>query len=81
MRHGRCVALGIAIRTNPDLLMSDMWNGRVMTAVRNYCSADRVPVCMSGLRALGYVLGHHVSNGKQPEPALMAIITKVCNFA
>ena len=62
------------------LLGDDEWAEKVIAAICTFCQADRVPVSMAALRALGHLLRFYVkkSDGQEmPPPQTLAILTKV----
>lgn len=76
LRHGRSVGLGIAIKCAASRLCTSEWEGRVGAAVSAFCSADRLPISMAGMRALGFLLRHYVMDDRQPERESVMVLVK-----
>jgi len=77
VRHGRSVALMTALKQCPDKLVTDAYLPRVHSAIKKFSSSDRIPIKLSGLRCLGYVLRHELLSGNSNlPPPLLELITK-----
>ncbi|KAK2193463.1 hypothetical protein NP493_12g03034 [Ridgeia piscesae] len=76
VRHGRSVALSIALKDATERLMATEWNQRVIDATLINASADRVPICLSGLRGVGYLISHQVASGEPVTPSLVTAVIK-----
>ncbi|KAJ8285786.1 hypothetical protein GJAV_G00030940 [Gymnothorax javanicus] len=64
VRHGRSLALAIAVRAAPDRLCGEEFGASVLEAVLASATADRIPIATSGIRAMGYLMKHQLcSNG------------------
>ncbi|KAG5840716.1 hypothetical protein ANANG_G00191640 [Anguilla anguilla] len=64
VRHGRSLALAIAVRAAPDRLCGEEYGAAVLEAVLASATADRIPIATSGVRAMGYLMKHQLnSNG------------------
>ncbi|KAI0222671.1 eIF-2-alpha kinase activator GCN1 [Lamellibrachia satsuma] len=76
VRHGRSVALSIALKEAAERLMVEEWSQRVVETVLTNASADRVPICLSGLRGVGYLICHQVVSGGAITPSLITALIK-----
>ncbi|KAL4223498.1 eIF-2-alpha kinase activator GCN1 [Mactra antiquata] len=58
VRHGRGVALSIAIKEAADKIWCEKYQNSVRKTVTSLTEADRIPLSTSGYRCLGYILYH-----------------------
>ncbi|XP_005111057.1 eIF-2-alpha kinase activator GCN1 [Aplysia californica] len=58
VRHGRSMALSVALKDAPDRIWQPAHSSSVLTTVSQLTAADRIPICLSGLRAVGHLLRH-----------------------
>uniref|UniRef100_A0A8C2BFY0 GCN1 activator of EIF2AK4 n=1 Tax=Cyprinus carpio TaxID=7962 RepID=A0A8C2BFY0_CYPCA len=75
VRHGRSLALAIAVKSAPDQLCSEEYSSSVLEAVLSSATADRIPIACSGIRAMGYLMRHQLRSGG-PESISPRIITQ-----
>uniref|UniRef100_A0A9J8CSH1 GCN1 activator of EIF2AK4 n=1 Tax=Cyprinus carpio carpio TaxID=630221 RepID=A0A9J8CSH1_CYPCA len=78
VRHGRSLALAIAVKSAPDQLCSEEYSSSVLEAVLSSATADRIPIACSGIRAMGYLMRHQLRSGG-PESISPRIITHLQN--
>ncbi|XP_015253816.1 PREDICTED: translational activator GCN1 [Cyprinodon variegatus] len=60
VRHGRSLALAIAVKAAPDRLCGKDYGETVTETILTNATADRIPIATSGIRALGYLMRHHL---------------------
>ncbi|XP_012704734.2 eIF-2-alpha kinase activator GCN1 isoform X1 [Fundulus heteroclitus] len=60
VRHGRSLALAIAVKTAPEKLCAKDYCETVTETVLTNATADRIPIATSGIRALGYLMRHQL---------------------
>ncbi|XP_018587208.2 LOW QUALITY PROTEIN: eIF-2-alpha kinase activator GCN1 [Scleropages formosus] len=60
VRHGRSVALAIAVKSAPEQLWAEEYRTAVLDAILASATADRIPVATSGIRAMGFLMKHHI---------------------
>nr|XP_055023389.1 eIF-2-alpha kinase activator GCN1 [Misgurnus anguillicaudatus] len=60
VRHGRSLALAIAVKSAPGQLCSEEYRSAVLEAVLSSATADRIPIACSGIRAMGYMMKHQL---------------------
>uniref|UniRef100_A0A3Q3E4Z3 GCN1 activator of EIF2AK4 n=1 Tax=Labrus bergylta TaxID=56723 RepID=A0A3Q3E4Z3_9LABR len=60
VRHGRSLALAIAVKCAPEKLCGKDYCDTVMESVLANATADRIPIATSGIRAMGYLMRHHL---------------------
>ncbi|XP_073766133.1 stalled ribosome sensor GCN1 [Danio rerio] len=63
VRHGRSLALSIAVKSAPAQLCVDEYNSSVLEAVLSSATADRIPIACSGIRAMGFLMRHQLRTG------------------
>uniref|UniRef100_A0A8C9ZZ87 GCN1 activator of EIF2AK4 n=1 Tax=Sander lucioperca TaxID=283035 RepID=A0A8C9ZZ87_SANLU len=60
VRHGRSLAMAIAVKSAPEKLCGKEYCDTVTEAILANATADRIPIATSGIRALGYLMRHHL---------------------
>nr|XP_020454851.1 eIF-2-alpha kinase activator GCN1 isoform X2 [Monopterus albus] len=60
VRHGRSLALAIAVKSAPDKLCGKEYCDTVTETILANATADRIPIATSGIRAMGYLMRHHL---------------------
>uniref|UniRef100_A0AAR2JZ19 TOG domain-containing protein n=1 Tax=Pygocentrus nattereri TaxID=42514 RepID=A0AAR2JZ19_PYGNA len=60
VRHGRSLALAIAVKSAPEKLCAPEYSSAVLEAVLSSATADRIPIACSGIRAMGYLMKHQI---------------------
>ncbi|XP_023197971.1 eIF-2-alpha kinase activator GCN1 isoform X2 [Xiphophorus maculatus] len=60
VRHGRSLALAIAVKSAPEKLSGKDYCDTVTEMVLTNATADRIPIATSGIRALGFLMRHHL---------------------
>uniref|UniRef100_A0A8C7UT04 GCN1 activator of EIF2AK4 n=1 Tax=Oncorhynchus mykiss TaxID=8022 RepID=A0A8C7UT04_ONCMY len=60
VRHGRSMTLAIAIKSAPEQLCVEEYSSTVTEAILASATADRIPIATSGIRAMGYLMRHHL---------------------
>ncbi|KAK9522292.1 hypothetical protein VZT92_018767 [Zoarces viviparus] len=60
VRHGRSLAMAIAIKSAPEKLCGKEYCDTVTDTVLTNATADRIPIATSGIRAMGYLMRHHL---------------------
>uniref|UniRef100_A0A8C1XFW7 GCN1 activator of EIF2AK4 n=1 Tax=Cyprinus carpio TaxID=7962 RepID=A0A8C1XFW7_CYPCA len=74
VRHGRSLALAIAVKSAPDQLCSEEYSSSVLEAVLSSATADRIPIACSGIRAMGYLMRHQLRSGGPEIPRLLWLL-------
>ncbi|XP_076859564.1 stalled ribosome sensor GCN1 [Brachyhypopomus gauderio] len=71
VRHGRSLALAIAVKSAPEQLAAPGYSSAVLEAILSSTTADRIPIVCSGIRAMGYLMRHQLrtagSEGVSPR--------------
>ncbi|XP_033829216.1 eIF-2-alpha kinase activator GCN1 [Periophthalmus magnuspinnatus] len=60
VRHGRSMALAIAVKSAPEKLCAKEYNDTVTETILANATADRIPIATSGIRALGFLVRHQL---------------------
>ncbi|KAL2092754.1 hypothetical protein ACEWY4_012552 [Coilia grayii] len=60
VRHGRSLALAIAVKSAPQQLCADEYKSTVLDMVLTNATADRIPIACSGIRAMGFLMRHQL---------------------
>ncbi|XP_056628816.1 eIF-2-alpha kinase activator GCN1 isoform X1 [Triplophysa dalaica] len=78
VRHGRSVALAIAVKSAPAQLYSEEYRSTVLEAVLSSATADRIPIACSGIRAMGYLMKHQLCSegGEAISPRIVTQFVK-----
>ncbi|XP_076586806.1 stalled ribosome sensor GCN1 [Chaetodon auriga] len=60
VRHGRSLALAIAVKCAPEKLCGKDYYDTVTETILANATADRIPIATSGIRGMGYLMRHHL---------------------
>uniref|UniRef100_A0A668A0L7 GCN1 activator of EIF2AK4 n=1 Tax=Myripristis murdjan TaxID=586833 RepID=A0A668A0L7_9TELE len=60
VRHGRSLALAIAVKSAPEKLCVEEYSDSVAESILANATADRIPIATSGIRAMGYLMRHQL---------------------
>ncbi|XP_061586476.1 stalled ribosome sensor GCN1 [Cololabis saira] len=60
VRHGRSLALAIAVKCAPERLCEKEYCDTVTETILANATADRIPIATSGIRGMGYLTRHHL---------------------
>ncbi|XP_005746121.1 translational activator GCN1 [Pundamilia nyererei] len=60
VRHGRSLALAIAVKSAPGKLCGNEYCDTVTETILANATADRIPIATSGIRGMGYLMKHHL---------------------
>ncbi|XP_076367337.1 lethal (3) 80Fj isoform X2 [Tachypleus tridentatus] len=77
LRHGRSIALMVALKEAPEKFIDFDWTERVTKTLVSYLTADRLQIADSGVRATGYFL-HHLLATNSPIPQLLLVTFSKC---
>ncbi|XP_041079614.1 eIF-2-alpha kinase activator GCN1 isoform X2 [Polyodon spathula] len=69
VRHGRSVALSIAMKAAPSKLCSEEYSAEVVDMILSNAAADRIPIATSGIRAVGFLMRHQIESEGGSVPA------------
>ncbi|KAM9331114.1 stalled ribosome sensor GCN1 isoform 2-T2 [Gastrophryne carolinensis] len=77
VRHGRCMALAVAINEASNKLCTPKYSSNVESMVLSNATADRIPIAVSGIHGMGFLMKYYIEaeNGNLP-PKLVSLFIK-----
>ncbi|OCT98218.1 hypothetical protein XELAEV_18010449mg [Xenopus laevis] len=77
VRHGRSLATAVAINVASRRICTTQFNSNIESVVFGNATADRIPIAVSGIRGMGFLMKHYIEadNGNLP-PKLVTLFTK-----
>ncbi|GBM59452.1 eIF-2-alpha kinase activator GCN1 [Araneus ventricosus] len=81
LRHGRSVALMVALKEAPARVLTAEWTERIIKVLLVYLTADRLAIVLSGVRATGYFMLHMLQSDKQIPQPLLTTFSKSMNHS
>eukprot|EP00079_Xenopus_tropicalis_P029628 XP_012825198.1 PREDICTED: eIF-2-alpha kinase activator GCN1 [Xenopus tropicalis] len=77
VRHGRSMAVAVAINVASRRLCTPQFNSNIESVVFSNATADRIPIAVSGIRGMGFLMKHYIEaeNGNLP-PKLVTLFMK-----
>uniref|UniRef100_A0A8C6YI46 GCN1 activator of EIF2AK4 n=1 Tax=Naja naja TaxID=35670 RepID=A0A8C6YI46_NAJNA len=77
VRHGRSLALSVAVNTAASRLCAPKYSNSVHEMIFSNTVADRIPIAVSGIRGMGFLMKHHIeANGGNLPPKLSNLFIK-----
>ncbi|XP_077163690.1 stalled ribosome sensor GCN1 isoform X1 [Paroedura picta] len=77
VRHGRSLALSVAVSVAPGKLCDPKYFNSVHEMIFSNATADRIPIAMSGIRGMGFLMKHHIeANAGNLPPKLSNLFIK-----
>ncbi|CAH2295310.1 eIF-2-alpha kinase activator GCN1 [Pelobates cultripes] len=77
VRHGRSLALSVAINVASSKFCTPKFSSNLESVVISHATADRIPIAMSGIRALGYLMKYYIeAEGGTLPPKLTTLLIK-----
>ncbi|GAB1290067.1 eIF-2-alpha kinase activator GCN1 [Apodemus speciosus] len=77
VRHGRSLALSVAVNVAPSRLCAGKYSSEVQDMVLSNAVADRIPIAVSGIRGMGFLMKYHIETGAgQLPPRLSSLLIK-----
>jgi len=77
LRHGRSVALRVALSEAPQRIITPEWSERIMKTLTAYMTSDRIPLVTSGAKGTAYYLKHLIETNVELPSPLLATFAKV----
>ncbi|KAM4051160.1 stalled ribosome sensor GCN1 isoform 1-T1 [Anomaloglossus baeobatrachus] len=76
VRHGRSMALSVAINVAASKLCTAKYCNNVESLVQSNSTADRIPIAVSGIRGIGYLIKHYIvaENGNLPAKLVTLLV-------
>uniref|UniRef100_A0A8C7AYU9 GCN1 activator of EIF2AK4 n=1 Tax=Neovison vison TaxID=452646 RepID=A0A8C7AYU9_NEOVI len=78
VRHGRSLALSVAVNVAPGRLCAGRYSGEVQDMILSNAMADRIPIAVSGVRGMGFLMKHHIETGGGQLPAKLSSLFIKC---
>ncbi|XP_013920894.1 PREDICTED: translational activator GCN1-like [Thamnophis sirtalis] len=77
VRHGRSLALSVAVNTAASRLCAPKYSNSVHEMIFSNTVADRIPIAVSGIRGMGFLMKHHIeANDGNLPPKLSNLFIK-----
>ncbi|XP_053850288.1 eIF-2-alpha kinase activator GCN1 isoform X1 [Vidua macroura] len=76
VRHGRSLALSVAVNVAPGKLCSPKYYNSVQEMIISNATADRIPIAVSGIRGMGFLMKYHMEEGGNLPPKLSSLFIK-----
>ncbi|XP_030316225.1 eIF-2-alpha kinase activator GCN1 isoform X2 [Calypte anna] len=76
VRHGRSLALSVAVNVTPDRLCSPRYYNSVQEMILSNATADRIPIAVSGIRGMGFLMKYHMEEEGNLPPKLSSLFIK-----
>lgn len=76
VRHGRSLALSVAVNVAPGRLCSPKYYSSVQEMIFSNATADRIPIAVSGIRGMGFLMKYHMEGGGNLPPKLSSLFIK-----
>ncbi|XP_034790522.1 stalled ribosome sensor GCN1 [Pan paniscus] len=78
VRHGRSLALSVAVNVAPGRLCAGRYSSDVQEMILSSATADRIPIAVSGVRGMGFLMRHHIETGGGQLPAKLSSLFVKC---
>uniref|UniRef100_K7G7X0 GCN1 activator of EIF2AK4 n=1 Tax=Pelodiscus sinensis TaxID=13735 RepID=K7G7X0_PELSI len=77
VRHGQSLALSVAIKVAPSRLCTPKYYNSVQERILSNATADRIPIAVSGIRGMGFLMKYHIeAEGGNLPPKLINLFIK-----
>ncbi|KAJ7309597.1 hypothetical protein JRQ81_007650, partial [Phrynocephalus forsythii] len=77
VRHGRSLALSVAVSVAPSRVCAPKYSNSVHEMIFSNTLADRIPIALSGVRGMGFLMKYHLeANGGNLPPKLSNLFIK-----
>ncbi|XP_072839500.2 stalled ribosome sensor GCN1 [Pogona vitticeps] len=77
VRHGRSLALSVAVSVAPNRVCVPKYSNSVHEMIFSNTLADRIPIALSGIRGMGFLMKYHIeANGGNLPPKLSNLFIK-----
>jgi len=77
VRHGHAIALSAVLHDAVERIVSQGLFEVVTDAAVAHATTDRIPICSSGVRSLGFILAHSVIQCDSPPAQVLQTLLKV----
>ncbi|EMP24440.1 Translational activator GCN1 [Chelonia mydas] len=77
VRHGQSLALSVAMKVAPSRLCAPKYYNSVQERILSNATADRIPIAVSGIRGMGFLMKYHIeTEGGNLPPKLANLFIK-----
>ena len=77
LRHGRSVALRIALKEASNRLIKPEWIERICKTLIAFITSDRVPIVMNGVKGSAYLMKDHLIKNESPPQTVISAFARV----
>nr|XP_003478419.1 eIF-2-alpha kinase activator GCN1 isoform X1 [Cavia porcellus] len=78
VRHGRSLALSVAVNVAPCRLCTGRYSTEVQDMILSNAVADRIPIAVSGVRGMGFLMKYYIETGAGQLPAKLSSLFVKC---
>uniref|UniRef100_A0A8C8VR02 TOG domain-containing protein n=1 Tax=Pelusios castaneus TaxID=367368 RepID=A0A8C8VR02_9SAUR len=78
VRHGQSLALSVAVNVAPSRLCAPKYYNSVQEMILSNATADRIPIAVSGIRGMGFLMKYHIEAGGGNLPPKLANLFIKC---
>ncbi|XP_063969205.1 stalled ribosome sensor GCN1-like [Lytechinus pictus] len=81
LHHSCALTLSVMLRDSPERVTGDGRSAKVLEVMIKNSLNDRIPVCVAGVRGMGFYLKHCVATGGQVPQSLISAMVKCFNHS
>ncbi|XP_053225790.1 eIF-2-alpha kinase activator GCN1 isoform X2 [Podarcis raffonei] len=78
VRHGRSLALSVAVSVAPGRVCAPKYSNSVHEMIFSNTTADRIPIAISGIRGMGFLMKYHIEANGGNLPAKLSNLFIKC---
>ncbi|XP_053325705.1 eIF-2-alpha kinase activator GCN1 [Spea bombifrons] len=78
VRHGRSMALSVAINVAASRLCTPKFSSSIESVVLSNAAADRIPIAVSGIKAMGFLMKHYIEAEAGNLPTKLSALLIKC---
>ncbi|KAH0625453.1 hypothetical protein JD844_014982 [Phrynosoma platyrhinos] len=78
VRHGRSLALSVAVNVAPSRVCAPKFSNSVHEMIFSNTLADRIPIAISGIRGMGFLMKYHIESNKGNLPPKLSNLFIKC---
>ncbi len=79
LRHGRSVALRIALKEASNRLIKPEWNDRICKTLIAFITSDRVSIVINGIKGSAYLIKDCLMKSETPPQTVLSAFARVCH--
>ncbi|XP_077995202.1 stalled ribosome sensor GCN1-like [Glandiceps talaboti] len=80
LRHGHSIAVAVALKEAPERILAERADA-IMTSAMSNATTDRIPICVSGIRSLGFLMNHYMTQGQPVQQSIISTFVKSMNHS